>query len=154
MRGLFARRHDDRRGRIYDKQVDLCQAETLESVGTLRGHKESVRSLLFLHDGKTLVSAGANRDFQPEGPNPPGELKLWDVAGLKERLSVDGYEAGVLCLALLPTARRWRLETWRTKAVCGRSIRSWLASLPINHQAPALLWSVDWRRPPGSLTRL
>jgi WD40 repeat protein len=89
----------------YDKRVELRKADTLESVGTLRGHKESVYSLVFLPDGKTLVSAGAHFDMETRNSERPGELKLWDTARLKERLSVDGYESGILCVAISPDGK-------------------------------------------------
>jgi WD40 repeat protein len=84
----------------FDKGVELRRTDTLESVGTLRGHKEWVLSLVFLPDGKTLVSAGGHFDLETQRSDRPGELKLWDVAGLKERLSVDGYEKGICSVAL------------------------------------------------------
>ena len=47
----------------------------------LRGHSAPIVQVLFSSDGKTLVSYAADN-------GKPGELKVWDVATGKERLSV------------------------------------------------------------------
>ena len=84
----------------FDKRVELRSAEKLESVGALRGHKEWVWSVAFTPDSKTLVSGGGHFDFASITSNRPGELKLWDLATLQERLSLEGHERGVRCVAL------------------------------------------------------
>jgi WD40 repeat protein len=89
----------------YDKRVELRKADTLEPLGALQGHQEWVWSLTFLPDGKTLASAGGAFDFETHRSNRPGELKLWDVAGLTERLSVEGYEKGIRAVTLSPDGK-------------------------------------------------
>jgi WD40 repeat protein len=115
--------------------VKLLKADTLESVGTLRGHGEWVWSVAFLSDGKTLVSAGGNFDFQTHTSDRPGELKVWDIAGLTERVSLDGHGQGVRCVALSADGK-----TLATGDFAGVS-RLWdidalLLSAPVKPQAP------------------
>ena len=50
-----------------------------KAIAALEGHGGSVRSLAFAPDGRMLASGGADRT-----------LKLWDVAGRRERFSLRG----------------------------------------------------------------
>ncbi len=65
---------------------------------TLKGHSEPVTCLAFSPDGKTLASGSG------EG-RQPGAVKLWDVAGAKERVATKGHTNGVTSLAFSPDGK-------------------------------------------------
>jgi WD40 repeat protein len=56
--------------------------------GTLKGHTESVQSVAFSPDGKTLASASGDRS-----------IKLWDVATGKEQATLKGHTGSVRSVA-------------------------------------------------------
>ena len=57
--------------------VSLWDTATGERVGELSGHKQSVRSVAFTPDGRTLATASSD-----------GSLKLWNIATRQELLSI------------------------------------------------------------------
>jgi WD40 repeat protein len=68
------------------------QPGPLREVRTLRGHAGAVVAVAFLPDGRSLVSAGADR-----------VLRLWDVAEGKERAVFGQAPPAIGCLAVVPT---------------------------------------------------
>jgi RNA polymerase sigma factor (sigma-70 family) len=87
----------------------------------LTGHAFSVTALAFTPDGKTLASATGS--WLPDGA--PGEIKLWDVATGKERLSLARLPTMVLSLAFSAdgkilasasgTVKLWEVDTGKEK---------------------------------------
>jgi WD40 repeat protein len=67
--------------------VKLWDVATGKEHATLRGHAGEVLSLAFAPDGKTLASGGSTR-IGVKGLLQPGEVKLWDLATGKERLTL------------------------------------------------------------------
>ena len=60
-----------------DNQVSLWETASGKMIGSLSGHKQSVRSLAFTPDGLTLATASED-----------GTIKLWNVATRQELLSI------------------------------------------------------------------
>ena len=50
-----------------DNQIRIVQAATLQTIKTLKGHRDRIRTLAFAPDGKRLVSAGND-----------GQIIVWD----------------------------------------------------------------------------
>lgn len=70
--------------------IELWSYPAGKRVATLQGHGDVVHGLAWLPDGKTLVSASADRT-----------LRLWDVAAGKAVATWKGHSGPVLCLAVL-----------------------------------------------------
>ncbi len=69
-----------------DPIVHLCDGTTLKIKMLLRGHGHPVYAVAFSPYGKTLASAGGVLNWD-KNDIQPGEVKLWDLASRKERLS-------------------------------------------------------------------
>ena len=71
-------------------------------IATLKGHNESVESVVFSPDGKTLASAsrtsvvGADRD---------NTVKLWSVENRTEITTLKGHSASVYSVAFSPVGK-------------------------------------------------
>jgi WD40 repeat protein/beta-lactamase regulating signal transducer with metallopeptidase domain len=96
---LLATAHDDKTIRLWDTATGRLRA-------TLQGHAERVWAVSFSPDGKTLASASGAWNQA----NKPGEVKLWDLAGLRvqpggppdeltPRSTLKGHADLVFCLA-------------------------------------------------------
>jgi tRNA A-37 threonylcarbamoyl transferase component Bud32 len=79
----------------------------LPELRCLRGHTGPVIAVAFLPDGRSLVSAGADRT-----------LRVWDVATGAERASFGQTPQAIGCLAVVPT-------TGQVLAGQGASLRLW-----------------------------
>src|SRR5437763_118856 len=65
---------------------------------TLHGPGGRVRSLVFSPDGKTLA-VGFSSPAKEEERDRPGELRLWEVAGGKPGVTLQGPAPSVPCAA-------------------------------------------------------
>src|SRR5262245_59609092 len=61
---------------------------------TLKGHTESVQSVAFSPDGKTLASASGDKS-----------IKLWDVATGKQQATLKGHTESVRSVAFSPDGK-------------------------------------------------
>jgi len=87
----------------------------------LKGHRNSVLTLTFAPDGKTLASAGgAYGQF--------GEVLVWDLAAAKVAARLEGHKQWVECLAFTPNGRTL-LSGGGTTHSTGQ-VRLWRLSAP------------------------
>jgi WD40 repeat protein len=107
---------------VYDKKLErwsegeikLWNLKTGELVTTWRGHTKLTTSLVFLVDGKTLVSAAEDR-----------AITFWDAEQGHELRTIKGHEGAVTALAVTPdgktlasassdrTVRLWDVATYK-----------------------------------------
>jgi WD40 repeat protein len=80
----------------YDNTIKLWNVETGKEIRTLKGHDNSVRSVNFSPDGKTLVSGSNDKT-----------IKLWNVETGKKSVPSRGMITLSGALILVPTARLW-----------------------------------------------
>jgi WD40 repeat protein len=88
--------------------LDLAQGKELAA---LKGHPGDVWTLAFSPDGRTLASGAGDWDR-------PGEVRLWDVAGWRQRTTLK-HTGEVLCLAFAPDGRFLAAGGW------DRNIQLW-----------------------------
>ena len=74
------------------REVQFWDVETHKLAKVWSGHADTVRTLVFSKDGKTLVAGGGL-------PGAAGEVKLWDVVNSKETLTF-GSELGDVVTSL------------------------------------------------------
>jgi len=97
-----------------DKTIRLWDAATGQELAVLEGHAGPVDALAFSPDGRTLASGiGMLRNgianplgrFVAGDGLQAGEIKLWDVAGRKERRSIRTDSGAVYGLAFAPDGK-------------------------------------------------
>jgi WD40 repeat protein len=74
---------------ILEPLVHLWNVATGKESGRLKGHTRGVQTILYSHDGRLLVSAGADH-----------VVKFWDAASHQETRSLDADSSSILALAL------------------------------------------------------
>jgi WD40 repeat protein/tetratricopeptide (TPR) repeat protein len=114
--------------------IRLLKTTTGRPLHELRGHTRNVVSLAFTPDGRRLASAVSpvNR-FQSQGQDP-GELKLWDVAGGREVLSLNGVGR----LVFSPDGKRLAALSR------GGAVKVWDAEVPAKENSQRR--HADWSR--------
>ncbi len=75
----------------FENAVSLWNAVTGEHLGTLPGHKQSIWSVVFSPDGRTLASSSAD-----------GSLRLWNVASRRELMSIEEGASSLAHLRFSP----------------------------------------------------
>src|SRR5262249_20285127 len=77
-----------------DGSILLWDLATGQPRATLKGHTQPILSLCFTRDARALAP-GAGHPWTLSQPLSPGEVKVWDLAELKQRLSLPGHRGGV-----------------------------------------------------------
>lgn len=113
---------------LADPAVKLEAARALEAMEkrprltritrgvTLKGHSGHVAALAFSFDGKTLVSVGGTQ-------GEPGEVRLWDVDGGRDRGALRGHVEPVTAVVFSPDGAT--LAT--TSGVYDKKMERWTA---------------------------
>jgi WD40 repeat protein len=108
----------------FDHLVKLWDVTAGRQLATLPGHQDSVRSVKFTADGKTLVSGGEDKT-----------IRLWDVASRRQVAQFEQTDS-VECVVLSPDGRMlaagseggtvlaWEIATGREKG-------SWKGKKPV-----------------------
>ncbi len=86
-----------------DRIVDLWNAETGESLGTLKGHERPIKSATFDTDGKRVLTTAGGVDALDAIDNT---ARIWDIAGNEQIGLLHGHQAPVLDGAFSPNGRR------------------------------------------------
>ena len=80
------------------KEVRLVDPATNNTVATLTGHAEAIRSLAFSPDGRLLAVAGGL-------PARSGEVKLWEVESHNELRTIKGHGDCIYAVAFSPDGK-------------------------------------------------
>jgi WD40 repeat protein len=81
--------YDRKSERWAEGEIKLWNLKTGELVTTWRGHTKLITAVVFLPDGKTLVSAAEDKD-----------IIVWDAEQGQEKRTLRGHSAAVAALAL------------------------------------------------------
>jgi RNA polymerase sigma factor (sigma-70 family) len=106
-----------------EKTFCVWDLEANKELPPFRGDSGEVTTLLFLHDGKTLVSGAWN-----------GLVHLWDVANRKEIRQFRGGDSPVLSLALSRDGKALAVGGLRTVRLWDPSGNKDLRPLPGHHE--------------------
>src|SRR5262245_43324776 len=90
-------------GRADHLGVKLWDVATAKEKASLKGHAGPVFSVAFSPDG-TLLASGCGT-FASNGQAGAGEVKIWDVATGKEKLTLKGHMAVVWAVAFSPDGK-------------------------------------------------
>ena len=96
---------------MWSTPIKLWDVETGNSMGTLSGHTETVETLVFSHDGKTLASGSQD-----------GTVLLWDWEQISAKLRNDRIEKN-LESNLLPVLQT---NEYPEKAGEAEAVKNWL----------------------------
>jgi WD40 repeat protein/serine/threonine protein kinase len=72
-------------------EIKIWDAANGRELASLKAHATPVRGLAFSPDGQNLASLAGG--VSPGGTFLPGEVKVWDAVGWKQRLCIPGNEA-------------------------------------------------------------
>jgi RNA polymerase sigma factor (sigma-70 family) len=81
--------------RLTDKNILLWETATGEQRGELAGHRDTVFSIAYSPDGRTIATASVD-----------GTARLWDAFTMKEIGRLDGHRGWVLDVAFSPDGTR------------------------------------------------
>jgi WD40 repeat protein len=146
----------DHRGRLlasggrWDGAIRIWEVEGGKQVRALKAHPMLVSSLAFTPDGKRLVSARGVAGNVGAGvtQGPTSAIKVWDLAGGQEMLSLTGHRAIVMSVAFSADGRLasggWDgVRIWKATAITpetfGRRRRALEQRLPAWHVQQASL---------------
>jgi WD40 repeat protein len=87
------------------KAIKLWDVATGKELATLKGHTSLVRSVAFSPDGKTLASGSGDFESPFAGHDPPGQIKLWDVATGRNIANLTGHAKLVFSVAYSPDGK-------------------------------------------------
>jgi WD40 repeat protein len=91
--------------KLVPGEVKIWDVTTGAEILSFGGPKQFVFRLAFSPDGKSLATAAGG--FENDEHRPlPGELKVWDVATGKEKLSLKGHTDWVVGVAYSPDGKR------------------------------------------------
>jgi WD40 repeat protein len=85
------------------QEIDICDVATDKVLATLSEHRGQVFNLSYSSDGTLLVAASYR--YRDRQSTPHGDLKLWDVAQRKERITFKGPFGALQNPALSPDSK-------------------------------------------------
>jgi WD40 repeat protein len=80
-------------------EIKLWNVDTGNQIAELPGHKAWLEAVQFTPDGKSLITAGGV-------VGQPGEIRLWDTAGLWPKSVLTGHTNGLTCARFSPDSTR------------------------------------------------
>jgi Tol biopolymer transport system component len=90
----------------WDKSVKLWEVATGKERATLEGHKFQVLSATFSPDGRTLISTSGEASSPISDTNDkPGEIRMWDLATLKQVAALSGHRNRVWMARFAPDGK-------------------------------------------------
>jgi WD40 repeat protein len=86
--------YDRKAERWAEGEIKIWNLKTGELITTWRGHTKLITSVVFLPDGKTLVSAGEDKD-----------IIIWDAEQGQEKRTLRGQSGAITALAQTPDGK-------------------------------------------------
>jgi len=90
--------------------IKVLDVATNREVLSWKGHTQMVQSICFSPDGRRVLSGGRPSTAplklgDPNQPDGPGEVKVWDADTGQEQLDLAGHTLGVRAVAFSPDGR-------------------------------------------------
>jgi WD40 repeat protein/serine/threonine protein kinase len=93
---------------FLDEQLQALPVNALEEVRIFSGHRDRVNTVVFMPDGRRLLSgAGGTLTGGDYGEADDVSMRLWEVESGKELRVFTGHSSIVLCVAITPDGRRF-----------------------------------------------